>query len=246
MIRRALIIYCDNTKSGKLEGPSQDNINLIKHLTDYRGGEWYSYEILSLKNPSKMQIDTAVIDFLNVADYSFTVFSGHGYINSDEEMQYLEVADGDISIQKLISKSDRQTLIIDACRGYFKPTNEDFIKASRDYSESFTGDLVSTRLLFENSIMAAEKGISALFAASENESALDTDKGGAYLYSLLKSSQGWYEAKNRESVLDIREAHTLGTKYMNIKFLTIQNPVIIPEKRLKYFPFSVKLGLIHG
>lgn len=55
------------------------------------------------------------------------VFSGHGWINVDENnTQYLEVADGHVSINELITKADRQTILIDSCRGFFSPLMESF------------------------------------------------------------------------------------------------------------------------
>lgn len=83
------------------------------------------------------------------SDYSFVVFSGHGWINTDEDnTQYLEVADGDISINVLITDADRQTILIDSCRGFLSPLMESFEKglsgAVRTYSST-----TSTRTHFK-------------------------------------------------------------------------------------------------
>lgn len=70
MIRRALIIYCDNTPSDPLPGPVQDNANYRKFLTSYLGGEWHSSEIRSLQNPTKLQVEQARQNFMKGADYT--------------------------------------------------------------------------------------------------------------------------------------------------------------------------------
>jgi Caspase domain len=247
MIRRALIIYCDDTKSGKLKGPSKDNTNLRNHLTSYIGGEWYDFEIKSLNNPTSQMINVHIESFFENADYSFVVFSGHGFLNADEDyIQYLEVADKDISIAKLLTKAKRQTILIDACRGIYSPQQEDLIKASRSYGESFIGSLHSTRKLFETKVLEAEEGLSILYAANVNQSAVDSNIGGAYTYSLLKSCEQWGESNRSNNALTIKEAHELGSIYMKSKFLTNQTPVMQPEKRMKYFPLSVKLTPIYG
>lgn len=247
MTRRALIIYCDDTKSGELEGPSKDNINLRSHLTSYLGGEWYDSEIVSLNNPTSHMIEAHIKIFCGDADYSFVVFSGHGFINAnDNNIQYLEVADKDISIIKLLTKAERQTIIIDACRGIYKPHKEDFIKGSRSYNESFMGSLSSTRKMFDKAVQQTEEGVSILYAASENQSAVDSNVGGAYTYSLLKSCEQWGKNDQTRNILSIKDGHSLGTIFMKSRFVTNQTPKMEQEKRLRYFPLAVKVSSING
>jgi hypothetical protein len=241
MIRRALIIYCDDTESGELLGPSKDNSNLRNYLTSLIGGEWEPSEIKSLRNPTIDQVKSAVNNFLNTADYTFTVFSGHGWINTNENnTQYLEVGDGDISIYDLETKADRQTIIIDSCRGYISPLNESLSKGLGRAVESFSSRSSSTRQLFDNIVMRAEEGISVLFSASENQSSSDSEKGGAYIYSLLAVSRNWFKNDKTSNIFTVKNAHQSGILFMKDNFNTKQKPVMIPEKRMRYFPLSVK------
>jgi hypothetical protein len=247
MIRRALIIFCNNTSSGRLNGPTADNTNLRNHLTSYLGGDWYDSEILSLNNPTQQQVINAVANFLSGADYSFTVFSGHGWINTDENRtQYLEVSNGDISLMKLISDSPRQTILIDACRGFYSPSGQTLTKGMSGVYENFTGDPMSTRRIFDNAVLAAEEGITVLYAANENQSAVDSDRGGVYTYSVLKACKNWGSSDRRYNILTVKEAHNLGTTYMLSNFVTRQQPTMNQEKRKRYFPLSVKFTPIHG
>jgi len=246
MKRRALIIYCNDTGSGPLTGPPYDNSNFLVYLTSRLGGEWYPGEILSLKNPKISDVSSAVSNHMKDADYTFTLFTGHGYINRNHnDLQYLEVADGDVSILKLRNGSLRQTIVIDACRGYYVPEDEAFIKGFRALSESFTGDIYSTRQIFDRAVLAADQGLTVLFAASENQTALDTGKGAAYLRSLLKVSENWEESNRRDTVLDLKTAHANAKIYLSNNFATSQVPAMTDEKRLIHFPFGVKPGFLH-
>lgn len=239
MIRRALIIFCDDTDSGSLSGPVADNNNLRKHLTSQLGGEWYGSEILSLNNPTKRQVLQAMRNHINEADYSFIIFSGHGFINTDDNNeQYIELQDESISINILVNSCRRQTLIIDACRGYYSE--------KRLFSKGLTGVFdshkprTSTRKLFNHHLNNCEEGLSILYAASENQTAIDSNQGGAYLFSILKACELWSQHDTKRQKFSIKDAHNNGTIFMHKNFKTIQKPVMQPEKRMRYFPLAVK------
>lgn len=243
MIRRALIIYCDDTESGYLSGPSADNTNLRTYLTSYAGGNWFNEEIKSLNNPTSQEVSDA-ISSLGIADYTFVVFSGHGWINTDEDnTQYLEVADDDIPINNLITASDRQTIIIDSCRGFISPLNESFNKALTGSVRTYSAT-ASTRTLFNLLVLKAEEGISVMYAASENQSAVDSPKGGAYINSLITVCRNWVITDKISNGLTIKKAHDLAIPFMKKNFITNQKPVMEEEKRLRYFPLAVKVTSI--
>ncbi len=246
MKRRALIIYCDDTESGKLSGPPFDNQHYRSFLTSNLGGRWEESEILSLRNPKAAEVLKAVREFLNGADYTFTIFTGHGFLNSDDNnIQYLEVLDSDISILTLKTLSKRQTLIIDACRGFFSPS-EAILKGFSEVYEHFTGDAYSTRQIFNNAILRAEEGWTILYAASRNETALDTDNGAAYLLSLLRIAENWEDVDKRNNIIDLKVTHNYAKTYLAENFNTIQVPSMNREKRLRHFPFAVKVTAING
>ncbi len=207
------------------------------------GGDWRKSEIGFLRNPTVLKVKNAVNTFLKNSDYTFVVFSGHGFINTDENnRQYVELLNGDISIRSLITNAPRQTIIIDACRGYYSPQKESLLEK---YS-ALTGDVehfekFSTRALFDKCVLQAEKGLTVLYAASRNESALDTPSGGAYLFSLLSYAQAWAQTNSRYSFLPLRTAHVRAKKLMLATFDTIQKPSMNSEKRINYFPIAVKI-----
>ena len=248
MERRALIIYCDDI--GKevdiLTGPPYDNANYRAYLQSMLGGEWRSYEIESLRNPNLMSILRMINSFMAEADYTFIIFTGHGSIDPKKNnMQYLDILGGtSIPITTLFTKAKRQTLIIDACRGYYtpeKPTIKKFSALLEDSVET----TFSTRLLFNRKVRLAEEGITILYAASENQSARDTPKGAAYLLSLLDAAEIW-KKDNKEDTLSLKQAHNLASRFIGTKYKTIQIPTMELEKREKYFPFAVKVIPIVG
>jgi hypothetical protein len=246
MKRRALIIYCDNTESGELDGPPFDNENYRSFLTNNIGGRWKDNEILSLQNPKSALVNRAVREFLNGSDYTFTIFTGHGFLNADDNnRQYLEVSDCDISILNLRTTAKRQSLIIDACRGFHSPSQA-LLKGFSELYEYFTGDPYSTRQIFEKAVMGAEEGWTVLYAASRNQTALDTDNGAAYLLSLLFCAENWAENDNKYNIIDLKVIHEYAKVYLYENFDTIQIPSMNKEKRLRYFPFAVKTTPIHG
>jgi hypothetical protein len=244
MIRKALIIYCDDTESGPLVGPQADNTHVREHLTSKMGGEWYEREMVSLNNPTIKQVKHAVSTHLADADYTFTVFSGHGGVNSINKRQYLELADGDIPISDLTSNSKRQTLIIDSCRGFYTPAPRLFSKSLDAALESLSKP--STRKIFDLELAACEEGQTILFAASVNQTARDSNRGGAYLFSILRVSELWYDSTSNVQKFSLKDAHDRGVRYMNVHFSTTQTPVIEPEKRRNFFPLAVKATVLKG
>jgi len=246
MKRRALIIYCDNTDSGKLVGPPYDNKYYREFLQSKLGGDWTDKEILSMRNPNSAWVLRGVTEFLNGADYTFTIFTGHGFLNEDDNnRQYIELENKSIAISNLRTTARRQTLIIDACRGYYSPYRE-LIKSFSEQYDHFIGDPHSTRQMFDNAVLRAEEGWTILYAASENQTALDTGNGAAYLLSLLKIAEHWEKFNKRNNVLTLKGAHNFAKNYVFDNFDTIQEARMNKEKRLKHFPFAVKASLLHG
>jgi hypothetical protein len=148
--------------------------------------------------------------------------------------------DDNISISNLISNAKRQSLIIDACRGYYSPT-EEILKCLTESHQYFSGDPFSTREIFDRAVLRAEEGLTVLYAASKNQTALDTDNGAAYLLSLLRIAELWETNDKKNNILNLKVTHDFATKYVSTQFDTIQVPTMNREKRLRHFPFAVKV-----
>lgn len=241
MSRRALIIYCDNTPSKPLVGPIADRNNFFRFLTSPLGGSWDEGEIVPLRNPTITRVKNA-IRRLNGADYTFIIFTGHGEVRqkSINNIQYLELSDGDISVLELRSTAPKQTIIVDACRGYAKDTDIEFAKAMEHLEESGFAGRESTREIFDSWLNQCENGLVVLYAASEDETALDTPNGAAYLLSLLICAEAWAETDKKYSVLPLNIVHEWAVAFVSENFETIQVPEIKGQKRRNFFPFAVK------
>lgn len=242
MKRRALIIYCDNTASGKLPGAVQDARNLNAHLKSLAGGEWRNDEVGFLRNPTDMRVKKVVNSSMKNADYTFTVFTGHGFIHKDDGFkQYLELNNRSIPLKNLITNSKKQTIIVDSCRGYYSTHRESLLQEQ----SSFLGDVQhleqpSTRLIFDNAVRKADKGVSVLYSASVNQTALDTPSGGAFLFSLLQYAQNWSATRSHYTYLPYDTALTRSRTLMYNKFDTKQKPVMNIGPRNFHFPIAVK------
>ncbi len=244
MKRRALIIYCDNTSPKRLVGPPMDKENYFAYLTSSLGGSWYDNEILPLHNPYPCDVSQAINGFMNDADYTLIIFSGHGAHEINTNQQLLELQGGDILISQLKTNAPRQTIIIDSCRVLYSAKREDLKKyALLDESKLSVG---STRTLFEQMLLETDEGLSVtMFSCSKNQSSGDSTEGGYYLLALLQVANEWSENEPFQKCLDLRAAHQLASEYIARNYLTTQTPELLPEKRSKYFPFAVKLTLLH-
>jgi hypothetical protein len=240
MVRKALIIYMTNSPSGKLGGPAFDYKNLCSFLTSDLGGNWYQNEITSLENPEKSQVIDEIFN-MSRCDYALVVFSGHGELEEETDIQYIELMNCSIPIKELTVNCKRQTIIIDACRHFFSFRERLFNKKHHQFSLNKSNlKTVSTRDIFDNSLSKAEEGLTILYSASENETALDTDNGTAYISSLIESAQEWEISYGNENIFSVKDAHKNADKYLHFYFETIQKPKMNYEKRLRYFPFAVK------
>jgi len=240
MIRRALVIACDNTASGSLKGPQKDYKNLCAFLTSRLGGLWRSGEIDYLLNPTIDMIRDSIGKM--AADYTFVVFSGHGGTNRQDGRQYVELADGDLFIGDLITSANRQTLLIDSCRSLYNPNpnvrevlTESFCIKATLYTDA------QVRSYYDNLIMSCESGITVLNSADENEASVDSEQGGAYICSLLKNAGVWNSKTAPIDVLRLDEVHNFACASIKHDFMTNQHPQLRPEKRHWYYPFALSV-----
>lgn len=240
MKRRALIISCDNTQSGRLPGAKADNINMRNFLTNSLGGNWHDSEIVQLNNPLRNEVLKAVKIHLSRADYSFVVFSGHGYVDVLKNHQYLELLDSNIPLKALRSLSHRQTMIVDACRGF--NINEDLLQGFGlgETIHHYTGSK-STRVLFERFVRNGYRGLAVMYSAQQGQSSMDTPRGGVYISSLIKSAFIWAGTRNNDSGISLLGAHNRAKQLITNEYSWAnQSPVIIDENRRPHFPFAVK------
>lgn len=120
MVRKAILIG-NNTGKGApnyLGGVNHDLNNYQAYLRSGAGGEWYQNlqfsEIDVAHNLARNEILQKIKNCS--ADYSFVVFTGHGFINSKDGLTYICVNDNYISEDELMTSCYKRTLILDCCR----------------------------------------------------------------------------------------------------------------------------------
>ena len=239
MTRKALIIICPGTINtrGYLPGTVVDANNYEKFLYSYYGGDWYSFEIEVLTNPTVNTVKDKVkgID----SDYSFIVFSGHGGTGNLDDRMYVDLVDGDIGISELKTSSKWQTLIIDSCRTVFRQIlNELQLKA---FSDRSLGSITNARKKFDDHLMICEEGIITIFACGKGQAAgEEREVGGVFSSSLIKAGRNWGKTSGRNSILDLNDVFDEALKIMNTDFVTTQQPELNAGRRRYFFPFAVR------
>ena len=245
MTRKAIMIGSPGPKNtvNYLKGVDADLHHFVSFLKSPIGGSWEDNEIAGLfKCPSENLIElfqSTYTDFLHV------YFSGHGH----QDLKETNIAINDsesISISQLISLINvpKALIIIDTCR---KSLVEEYSSLSGPEYLSFKSTLnqPNSSEKYMQIISESTNGISIAYACSVGEISNDTELGGDYTYSLLKTSLEWYESQNNESVLSINDANDLAHQYLKFKSNFDQNPQIVmtndKEENLN-FPFAIKLN----
>ncbi|MGN4064955.1 caspase family protein [Burkholderia gladioli] len=178
MKRNALLI--GNT--GGLSGIAVDIERTRSFLKSLSGGQWRDSEITVLLDPSKVRVDRAIAQMRSErADYSFFLFSGHGYHYGQTRLNlndHDELPESDLHFI-----ADRQLSIFDCCR--VVPPQ---LRKAEAAMESVTTALDSvdvTRTRYEGRIMQAAHQHAKLYSCSRGESSHDSPEGAFYLSNLL-------------------------------------------------------------
>jgi hypothetical protein len=245
MTRKAIMIGSPGLKNSVnyLRGVDADLHHFVSFLKSPIGGSWEDNEIAGLfKCPSENLIELFQSTY---TDFLLVYFSGHGH----QDLKETNIAINDsesISISQLISliKAPKALIIIDTCR---KSVFEEYSSFSGPEYLSFRSTLnqPNSSVKYNQILSESTNGISIAYACSVGEISNDTELGGDYTYSLLKTSLEWYENQNNESVLSINGANELAHQYLKFKSNFDQNPQIVmtnnKEDNLN-FPFAIKLN----
>jgi hypothetical protein len=243
MTRKVIMIGSPGPKNSAtyLKGVDTDLHHFVSFLKAPIGGSWEEEEIASLyKNPLENFIE---LFQSTKTDFLLVYFSGHGL----QDLKETNIAINDtesISISQLISliQSPKALIIIDSCRKFI---DEEYSNFSAPEYLSFKSllDQPNTRNRYMQLISESATGIAIAYACSVGEISNDTELGGSYTYSLLKTSLQWYESQNNEGVLSISEANDLAHEHLKIKSNFQQNPQIRTlNDQTEYLnlPFAIK------
>ena len=245
MTRKAIMIGSPGPKKTRqyLKGVDTDLHHFLSFLKSPIGGSWEDNEIVGLfKCPSENLVELFQSTY---TDFLLVYFSGHGH----QDLKETNIAINDsesLSVSQLISiiKAPKALIIIDTCR---KVLDEEYSSFSGPEYLSFKSTLnqPNSSEKYMQIISESTDGISIAYACSVGEISKDTELGGDYTYSLLKTSLEWYENQNNESVLFINDANDLAHQDLKFTSHNEQNPQIITLNNREgnmNFPFAIKIN----
>lgn len=239
--RVALLIGCPGIRGrdGYLKGVTNDIERYADFMQTPAGGAWAGSEIWTLMNPNYRAVTNAVAS-LAACDYSVVLFSGHGRMERRGNTSILGlIANEEINMVELDTRSARQLLILDACRSYPTPTLQGIYKSA--ILEATDRDLHMARQLFDQHLMRCEKGAIVMYACAANEAAGENGNGGYFSQSLISAAEEWSCVNDNFNILPVNVAFELGVQYMhNNYFAPGQNPEIYNGRRNASFPFAIK------
>ena len=258
MTRKAILIESSNVKDHTdLPGARIDVQNWKSYLKSDVGGAWSDSEIVTLSKPWSSDVEAA----LKAASdcYCFVAFSGHGcngsVVLNDHNDSFL--------ISSFKPKTNRATLIVDACRGVADAlallanlkvamANESIIKAvavealqgrSTVFCNAAEG-YVTNRVLrttnhrsqWDTALSTTSSGTVEMLACAKGQAASENPSAGGYYTSLLmQSAELWDKRTGRASTHSTKDAHD----YAASKLPNQQTPEYAPSWLA--FPFAVKI-----
>jgi hypothetical protein len=243
MTRKAILIGSPGLKNSAtyLNGVDTDLHHFVSFLKAPIGGSWEDEEIAGLY---KCPLENLIELFQSTnTDFLLVYFSGHG--QQDLKETNISINDTEsISISQLISiiQSPKALIIIDSCRKFI---DEEYSSFSGPEYLSFRSllDQPNTRDRYMQMISESTNGIAIAYSCSVGENSGDTELGGSYTHSLLKTSLQWYESRNKEGVLSIHDANDLAHQHLKFKSHFKQNPQIRTlnaETEKLNLPFAIK------
>lgn len=247
MGRKALIIG----NPGKLGEPNYCD-GVEKDLENYRsflrspvGGLWYDNEITVLLQPDAARTRAEIVAQV-AADYSMTIFCGHGHYSTQSRSTIVELKPGvDLDSNELRRGADRHTLILDCCRAVAlaKRLVESLMaKAMKAEPVIHPSDC---RKYFDQRLMLCPTGLVVLHACSVGETAGDSGtQGGYYSYSLLDGAVQWVrdtyvDTSRNTEFFSIVEAHEAAKRGVDTLSGGRQTPQIEKPRTSEYFPFAI-------
>lgn len=251
MKRKALIIYCTNTKSGELLAVENDFLNMKSYLMSCMGGCWEEGEIIALNNPTKNEVTQCIHKNFRDVDYAFVMFSGHGYVDSSDGLQRVEVKDeygnDNMIIVDLFTPAPRQTIIIDACRKLYDTR---LITESRKLFSSTTQKISDDkkekyRTLFDACIGGANEGTNVIFATSKGSPSICKQNGSVFINSMIeKCTEFFNNTANAKKVLNTEDVvNMIGS--IEVEF---EDRKMIQKPEVRIFndsvPFPIAIGNI--
>ena len=174
MNRKALLIGSPGNKGSDsyLGGVARDIQNYDRYLRSAAGGSWYASEIQTLEYPTTSEVRQAIRP-LESADYSFVLFSGHGYYDAKRNSTIACLCrDDEIDSSELRKGCTRHTLVLDCCRVVERHVLAEDTIAKADQAPRKL-DAAECRYYFDKQVLSSPRGLIVLHACAIDETAGD-------------------------------------------------------------------------
>ena len=246
MNRQALLIGSPGRldTDSYLGGVARDLENYNRFLRSPLGGAWYSHEITTLDDPSATTVRTH-LRLLGTPDYSFVLFSGHGYFAANRRSTIVCLRnDEEIDSTELCSGASKHTLMLDCCRVVARTMITEDALAKMDATARRFG-ASNCRRYYDKEIEASPSGLIVLHSCDVGEtSGDDSRRGGYFAYSLIDAAETWGE-NNRTDLSKFYDSFSVPSGYDDaskaVKRMTSsrQNPQIEKPRSSPYFPLAI-------
>jgi len=248
MTRKALIISNPGEKGDEnyCEGVNIDVANYKQFLTSPLGGLWLNTEITHLDRPKTNDVIREITSLANI-DYTFFVFSGHGYFSPKVDTTVLELRKGEeISSLEFRANANKRTVILDCCRKVVKEAilEKAFAAKAARIIPHLRPD--QCRKYFDYEIAKCSKGIVIGYACKRDEVAGDSQsRGGYYSYGILRGAINWHDNITNIDLgksaypFSIVKAHEEAIVRVRQLSGGTQNPEIEKPRSDPYFPLAI-------
>jgi hypothetical protein len=249
--KRALLISNPGEQGAEnyAKGVYVDVRNYQRFLNASQGGAWEAGEIESMDRPTRAAVQSKIAEFARY-DYTFIMFSGHGWYSSVDKDRILELRkDERIASQELLQYAKKRVLILDCCLVvHHEPMMEKGGRMALFANQAGfprTANREACRKLFLREIENAPVGYVRLSSCAIDERSWDDDNtGGRYNSSLIGCADKWADTEAQKSwspdaALSIVEAHEAAAALTRQRSNGAQNPGIEKAKSGPYFPFAV-------
>ncbi len=244
MTRTAILIESSRIKGhDDLPGARADVENFTRFLESDFGGAWTSGEIVKLSHPDRKRVFDELTK-ASVKDYAFISFSGHGHHVVGKDLDETRVVLNDkeeISVTELDPGNSRRLLNIDSCRGITVVEKAMIKIAAFEARASFNlHRRERCRQLFDEAVIAAERGRIVMYSCGINEAAGESNTGGYFSKALVTCSETWANAQphGNDRVYYTNEVFACAAA-VTTRREPQQHPVFEPGRRMKHFAFAV-------
>ncbi|PXX37326.1 hypothetical protein DFR42_11620 [Undibacterium pigrum] len=203
------------------------------------GGAWESYEILTLKSPSKYSVK-AHLKLASKADYAFIAFIGNEVRPSKQDTKLITINNKETMLDReFMEDGGRRTIIFD-CNRKTAPAQA-MEKAVFADSPLPDFDRTNCRKYFDRSLMKCSPVVVVAHACRDGEYANDDH---SYISQQIRQANNYalnlkYETCDSYYTLRIAQVHARASAAVRAHSKGLQNPALERARPEDSFPFCI-------